>query len=156
MSENAPLNGALASPALPSMRVADPAALPFVTDAGERRGDMLYRRFGRSSEMISAIGLGGFHLGKKALSDAEAVRLVHEAVDRGITFIDNCWDYNEGRSELRVGVALSRGGYRDRVFLMSKMDGRTKAEAARQIDTSTDTDAHGPDRPCSAPRDPAL
>ena len=122
--------------ALPSSRVADPAALPFVTDVGERRGDMLYRRFGRTEEMVSAIGMGGFHLGKKALGDDEAVRLVHEAVDRGITFMDNCWDYNEGRSELRMGVALDQGGYRDRVFLMSKMDGRTKKEAADQIDTS--------------------
>ena len=127
---------ALASPALPATRVADPAALPFVTDAGERRGDMLYRRFGRTNEMISAIGMGGFHLGKNAVSDEEAVRLLHEGIDRGISFIDNCWDYNEGRSELRVGVGLDQGGYRDKVFLMSKMDGRTKKEAARQIDTS--------------------
>jgi aryl-alcohol dehydrogenase-like predicted oxidoreductase len=129
-------NTNLASPALPMMRPADPADLPFIADAGERRGEMLYRRFGRTQEMISAIGIGGFHLGKQAVSDAEAVRLVHEAVDRGITFIDNCWDYNEGRSEERVGAALSQGGYRDRVFLMSKMDGRSKAEAARQIDMS--------------------
>ncbi len=126
----------LASPALPITRIADPAALPALSDPGERRGDMLYRRFGRTDEMISAIGMGGFHLGKNAVSDGEAVRLVHEGIDRGISFIDNCWDYNEGRSELRVGVALDQGGYRDRVFLMSKMDGRTKQEAARQIDTS--------------------
>ena len=126
----------LLSPLLPVTRIDDPANLPFVTDGGERRGDMLYRRFGRTDETISAIGLGGFHLGKKSLTDAEATRLVHEGVDRGINFVDNCWDYNEGQSELRVGVALDAGGYRDRVFLMSKMDGRTKAEAARQIDTS--------------------
>ena len=126
----------LASPALPITRIADPAALPALSDPGERRGDMLYRRFGRTDEMISAIGMGGFHLGKNAVSDGEAVRLVHEGIDRGISFIDNCWDYNEGRSELRVGLALDQGGYRDRVFLMSKMDGRTKQEAARQIDTS--------------------
>ena len=117
-------------------RPADPADLPFVKDPGERRGDMLYRPFGRTGEMISAIGLGGFHVGKGALSDEEAVRLIHEAVDRGITFMDNCWDYNEGRSELRMGVALDQGGTRDKVFLMSKMDGRDKAEAALQIDTS--------------------
>ena len=121
---------------LPVSGVPDPAALPALVDPGQRRGEMLYRRFGRSDELISAIGLGGFHLGKNAVSDDEAVRLVHQAVDRGITFIDNCWDYNEGRSELRVGVALDQNGYRDRVFLMSKMDGRTKQEAARQIDTS--------------------
>ena len=130
--ETAPATGSR----LPVTRVADPADLPFVTDPGERRGDMLYRRFGGTDEMISAIGMGGFHLGKSALTDAEATRLLHEGVDRGINFIDNCWDYNEGRSELRVGLALDQGGYRDRVFLMSKMDGRTKQEAARQIDTS--------------------
>lgn len=126
----------LDSPRLPQTRIPDPSALPFVTDPGERRGDMLYRRFGRTSELVSAIGIGGFHLGKKALSDAESVRLLHQAVDRGITFIDNCWDYNEGRSELRVGAALSQAGYRDKVFLMTKVDGRSKTEAARQIDTS--------------------
>ena len=124
------------NPVLPVSRVADPADLPFVTDPGERRGDMLYRRFGRTDEMISAIGMGGFHLGKSVLSDDEALRLVHEGVDRGINFIDNCWDYNEGRSELRVGNALAQGGYRDKVYLMTKIDGRSKQEAARQIDTS--------------------
>ena len=129
-------DGGASRTALPSSLIVDPAGLPFVTDPGERRGDMLYRRFGRTEEMISAVGMGGFHLGKNAVSDAEAVRLVHEGVDRGITFMDNCWDYNEGRSELRMGVALDQGGYRDRVFLMSKMDGRTKQDAARQINTS--------------------
>ena len=121
---------------LPVMRVEDPADLPFVSDAGERRGDMLYRRFGRTDEMISAIGMGGFHLGKSAVTDAEAVRLVHEGVDRGITFLDNCWDYNEGRSELRMGAALSQGGYRDRVFLMTKIDGRTADAFTTQLGQS--------------------
>jgi aryl-alcohol dehydrogenase-like predicted oxidoreductase len=121
---------------LPVSRVADPANLPFVSDAGERRGEMLYRPFGRTGETISAIGMGGFHLGKSALTDAEATRLMHAAIDRGITFMDNCWDYNKGRSELRMGEALDQGGYRDRVFLMTKVDGRTKKEAADQIDTS--------------------
>ncbi len=135
-SSDNPGDTALMSPALPATRITDPAALPFVTDPGERRGEMLYRRFGRTDELISAIGMGGFHLGKSAVTDEEAVRLVHEGVDRGITFVDNCWDYNEGRSELRVGLALDQGGYRDKVFLMSKMDGRSKQEAAQQIDTS--------------------
>ncbi len=131
-----PPHAAAPRAALPASRVDNPADLPFATDPGERRGDMLQRRFGRTDETISAIGMGGFHLGKNAVSDAEAVRLVHEGVDRGITFMDNCWDYNEGRSELRMGVALDQGGYRDRVFLMSKMDGRTKKDAAKQIDAS--------------------
>ena len=133
MSHPAPL-----PPALPLglNRPADPADLPFVTQPGEMRGEMLYRKLGRTGETVSAIGLGGFHIGKGALTDDEAVKLVHQAVDRGITFLDNCWDYNEGRSELRMGVALDQGGYRDRAFLMSKMDGRSKEEAAKQIDTS--------------------
>ena len=79
---------ALASPGLPVTRVTDAANLPIVTDPGERHGDMLYRRFGRTDEMISAIGMGGFHLGKSAATDEEAIRLVHEGIDRGITFID--------------------------------------------------------------------
>ena len=127
---------AVNAPSLTGIAPQDPAALPLGTDPGERRGEMLYRPFGRHAERISAIGMGGFHLGKGALTDDEATRLIHEGVDRGITFMDNCWDYNEGRSELRMGVALSQGGYRDRVFLMSKMDGRTRKEAIDQIDTS--------------------
>ncbi|KAB0681407.1 aldo/keto reductase [Aureimonas leprariae] len=122
--------------ALPNMRVDDPADLPFVADPGEKRGEMLYRRFGRHDEKISAIGIGGFHLGKSTLTDAEATRLIHQAIERGITFMDNCWDYNKGRSELRMGEALEEGSRRDKVFLMSKMDGRTKQEAIDQIDTS--------------------
>jgi aryl-alcohol dehydrogenase-like predicted oxidoreductase len=114
----------------------DPADLLLITDPGERRGDMLYRPFGRTGETISAIGMGGFHLGKSAVSEAEAQRLIHEGVNRGITFMDNCWDYNNGRSELRMGVALKHAGYRRKVFLMTKIDGRTKAEAMRQIETS--------------------
>jgi aryl-alcohol dehydrogenase-like predicted oxidoreductase len=97
---------------------------------------MLYRRFGRHDERVSAIGMGGFHLGKKAVSDEEATRLIHQGIDRGITFMDNCWDYNGGRSEERMGAALAQAGYRHKVFLMTKMDGRTKAEAAKQIDAS--------------------
>ena len=121
---------------LPVTRVAEPANLLFASDPGEWRGEMLYRPFGRSGEKISAIGMGGFHLGKSAVTDAEATRLIHAAIDRGINFMDNCWDYNKGRSELRMGEALGQGGYRDRAFVMSKMDGRTKKEAADQIDTS--------------------
>jgi predicted aldo/keto reductase-like oxidoreductase len=127
---------AVSAPGLPGTRPQDPADLPFVSDPGEMRGEMLYRRFGRHAETISAIGMGGFHLGKNAVSDDEATRLIHAGIERGITFMDNCWDYNKGRSELRMGVALSQGGYRDKVFLMSKMDGRTKQEAMRQIDES--------------------
>lgn len=129
-------SAAVTAPGLPETRPKDPVDLPLITDPGERRGEMLYRPFGRHAEKISAIGMGGFHLGKNAVSDDEATRLIHAGVDRGITFMDNCWDYNHGRSELRMGAALAQGGYRNRVFLMSKMDGRTKEEAMRQIDES--------------------
>jgi aryl-alcohol dehydrogenase-like predicted oxidoreductase len=123
-------------PTTTTQNAQNPADLPLITDPGERNGDMLYRRFGRTQEKISAIGMGGFHLGKSALTDAEAARLIHQGIDRGITFMDNCWDYNNGRSELRMGAALAQAGYRKKTFLMTKIDGRTKQEAAKQIDTS--------------------
>jgi aryl-alcohol dehydrogenase-like predicted oxidoreductase len=95
---------------------------------------MLYRTLGNTQETVSAIGLGGFHIGKQK-DEQESLRIIRSAIDRGITFMDNCWDYNEGLSEVRMGNAL-RDGYRDRVFLMTKADGRTKALAAQQIDES--------------------
>lgn len=94
------------------------------------------RRLGRTEQHVSAIGLGGFHIGQSHLADAEAIALVHGAIDGGITFLDNSWDYNGGTSEMRMGRALSYGGYRDRAFLMTKIDGRTKRAAARQIEES--------------------
>ena len=80
------------------------------------------------------IGLGGFHIGKQK-DPEESVRIVRAAIDQGLTFMDNCWDYNQGQSEIRMGKAL-RDGYRQKVFLMTKIDGRTKESAARQIDES--------------------
>jgi aryl-alcohol dehydrogenase-like predicted oxidoreductase len=92
---------------------------------------MIYRTLGRTGEKISAIGVGGFHIGVP--SEAEGLRIIRTAIDEGITFMDNCWDYHNGESEIRMGKAL-RGGYRDKVFLMTKIDGRTKALAAKQVD----------------------
>lgn len=112
------------------------AALPKVVDPGELKGEMLYRKLGKTGETVSAIGLGGSHIGKPKLSDAEAIKLMHEVIDRGITFMDNCWDYNEGQSELRMGQALSEAGYRKKVFLMTKLDGRTKESAMGQLEDS--------------------
>jgi predicted aldo/keto reductase-like oxidoreductase len=96
--------------------------------------DMIYRRLGRTGERVSLIGLGGFHIGK-VNSDAMSQRIVRAAIDGGITFMDNCWDYHDGESERRMGKAL-KNGYRERVFLMTKIDGRTKASAAKQINES--------------------
>jgi aryl-alcohol dehydrogenase-like predicted oxidoreductase len=95
--------------------------------------EMPCRILGRTGERVSAIGLGGWHLGKEGVDEQLAVRIVRSAVDRGITFMDNSWDYNDGASELRMGKAL-RNGYRERVFLMTKIDGRSRAEATRQLD----------------------
>jgi aryl-alcohol dehydrogenase-like predicted oxidoreductase len=98
--------------------------------------EMQYRTLGRSGERVSAIGLGGWHIGFKGQTDAESIRIIHAAIDRGINFLDNSWDYNEGASEKRMGQALKAAGYRERAFLMTKIDGRSKSEAARQLDES--------------------
>jgi len=100
-----------------------------------RHPDMIYRALGTTGETVSAIGVGGFHLGMPEVDEALAIRIVREAIDHGVTFMDNCWDYNDGLSEVRMGKAL-RDGYRDRVFLMTKIDGRSRAEAAKQLDES--------------------
>ncbi len=97
-------------------------------------GEMLYRALGRTGERISAIGLGGFHIGKPSLTDDDSIRLIRTAIDRGITFMDDSLDYHEGQSEVRMGKAL-KDGHRQKVFLMTKIDGRTKETAARQIET---------------------
>jgi aryl-alcohol dehydrogenase-like predicted oxidoreductase len=96
---------------------------------------MIYRTLGNTGEQVSAIGVGGWHLGLEYVTAQLSQRIVRGAIDRGITFMDNCWDYNRGISERRMGKALS-DGYRDRVFLMTKIDGRTGKEAARQLDQS--------------------
>jgi predicted aldo/keto reductase-like oxidoreductase len=96
---------------------------------------MSYRTLGRTGEKVSAIGMGGFHIGKPDLQEQESIRLIRSAVDRGITFMDNSWDYNKGESEVRMGKAL-QDGYRQKVFLMTKLDGRTKQDAAKQLDES--------------------
>jgi len=99
------------------------------------RGEMQYRILGRTGERVSAIGLGGWHLGFKQLDEQLVTRIVRSAIDRGITFLDNSWDYNEGASEIRMGKALG-DGYRKKAFLMTKIDGRSKVEAVRQLDES--------------------
>src|ERR671939_521877 len=99
------------------------------------RAEMPYRVLGRTGERVSAIGLGGWHLGLKHVDEQLAIRIVRSAIDRGITFMDNSWDYNEGASEIRAGKAL-RDGYRNKVFLMTKIDGRSKREASRQLEES--------------------
>jgi aryl-alcohol dehydrogenase-like predicted oxidoreductase len=94
-----------------------------------------YRALGKTGERVSPIGLGGWHLGLPHVDEQLGFRIVRSAIDRGITFMDNSWDYNDGTSEIRMGRAL-RDGYRDKAFLMTKIDGRSKREATRQLDES--------------------
>ena len=105
-----------------------------VLAAQTRSGEMIYRTLGKTGERVSAIGLGGAHIGRP--SDVQdAIRIVRTAIDRGINFMDNCWDYADGKCEAWMGQAL-RDGYRKKVFLMTKFDGRTRAATAKQIDES--------------------
>ncbi len=93
------------------------------------------RKLGRADVEVSILGIGGFHIGLAQVSEEEAVRIVRSALDQGINFMDNCWDYNGGASEVRMGKALS-DGYRNKAFLMTKLDGRTGAAARQQLDQS--------------------
>src|SRR5215469_8208048 len=101
----------------------------------ETTSSIPYRTLGRTGERVSVVGIGGYHLGKPGLDARESIRIVRMALDEGVNFLDNCWDYNGGESEIRVGKAL-RDGYRQKAFLMTKIDGRTKQEAAKPIDGS--------------------
>jgi predicted aldo/keto reductase-like oxidoreductase len=104
------------------------------TQAQIKKGEMLYRTLGNTGEEVSVIGVGGYHIGKPQDEQA-GIRLIQTAIDSGINFMDNCWDYHDGGSEIRMGKAL-QNGYRDRAFLMTKIDGRTKKAATKQIDES--------------------
>ena len=97
-------------------------------------GKMPMRALGRTGVQVSLVGLGGYHIGQ-APDEQTATRIIRAAIDHGVNFMDNCWDYNDGRSHVWMGRAL-RDGYRRRVFLMTKIDGRTRKAAADQIDQS--------------------
>ncbi len=96
--------------------------------------EMPTRVLGKTGVRVSRIGLGGAHIGKQS-DEEESVRIIRSAIDRGVTFLDNAWDYNGGKSEDRMGKAL-RDGYRQKVFLMTKLDGRTKRAAVDQLEQS--------------------
>jgi predicted aldo/keto reductase-like oxidoreductase len=98
----------------------------------EIRVQMPYRPLGRTGEMVSLVGLGGYHIGIQK-DEQESIRLIRTAVDSGINFMDNSWDYNDGISEIRMGKAL-QDGYRQKVFLMTKIDGQDKKTAAGQLE----------------------
>jgi predicted aldo/keto reductase-like oxidoreductase len=105
------------------------------TGGNKEGGSMIYRTLGRTGERVSAIGMGGFHIGQPKLTEDDSIKLVRAAIDGGINFMDNSWDYNKGESEVRMGKAL-KDGYRQKAFLMTKLDGRTKEEATKQINES--------------------
>src|ERR1700756_535408 len=102
--------------------------------AAEAKNGIPHRPLGRTGEKVSLVGLGGYHLARQS-DTAESIRIIRTGLDEGINFLDNCWDYNGGESEVRMGKAL-RDGYRQKAFLMSKIDGRTKTAATSQINES--------------------
>jgi predicted aldo/keto reductase-like oxidoreductase len=102
--------------------------------ASQAKQEVPRRTLGRTGEKVSIVGLGGYHLGSQK-DEQESIRIMRTALDNGINFLDNCWDYNGGESEVRMGKAL-RDGYRLRAFLMTKIDGRTRKAAAEQIEES--------------------
>ena len=102
--------------------------------AADTKSEVPRRTLGRTGEKVSMVGLGGYHIGSQK-DEQESIRIIRTALDSGINFLDNCWDYNGGQSEVRMGKAL-RDGYRQRAFVMTKIDGRTKKAAAEQIEES--------------------
>ena len=106
--------------------------MPQPCQRDESRGQMPYRRLGRTGEMVSLVGLGGYHIGIQK-EEQESIHLIRTAVDSGINFLDNSWDYNDGISEIRMGKAL-QDGYRQKVFLMTKIDGQDKKTATGQLE----------------------
>ncbi len=102
--------------------------------AAETRNGIPYRTLGRTVEKVSVVGIGGSHIGVQA-EEQESIRIIRTALDSGINFLDNSWDYNGGQSEIRMGKAL-QDGYRQKAFLMTKLDGRTKESASSQLEES--------------------
>lgn len=129
------LRAALAATVLPAVGCGGGERGDEVPQGGDTPGETIpHRTFGRTGVSVSLLGLGGFHLAVPD-DELESIRIARAAIDGGITFMDNCWDYHDGESERRMGKAL-RDGYRDRVFLMTKVDGRTRESATRQLEDS--------------------
>ena len=106
---------------------------PELWAAGAENG-IPYRKLGRTGERVSLVGLGGYHIGMQS-DERNSIKIIRTALDSGINFLDNCWDYNGGNSEIRMGKAL-RDDYRKKAFLMTKIDGQTKKAAAAQLEES--------------------
>ena len=104
-------------------------------DAVDAASGMPYRTLGKTGARVSLVGLGGHHIGRSYVSQDDSTRIVRTGLDSGINFLDNCWDYNDGLSEVRMGIAL-KDGYRQKAFLMTKLDGRTAKAAQQQLEES--------------------
>ncbi len=119
-----------------ALGIAGAGAIPSLpkSEARAAAGEMTYRTLGRSGEKVSMLGLGGYHIGVPP-GEQESTRIIRAAIDSGINFLDNCWDYHDGESEVRMGKAL-RDGYRKRVFLMTKTDGQVKDAWNKQLEDS--------------------
>ncbi len=111
------------------------ALLALREEAIAATGDIPRRTLGRTGQSVACIGIGGYHIGAHSVSEQEGIRIVRTALDSGVNFLDNCWDYNDGVSEERMGKALA-DGYRQKAFLMTKIDGRTPAAARQQLEQS--------------------
>jgi uncharacterized protein len=117
------------------------AVAAFVMSLGQKTtfaspsGRIPYRVLGHTGEKVSLLGLGGYHIAQSFVSELMAIQIIRTALDSGVNFLDNCWDYHNGLSEERMGKAL-RDGYRDKAFLMTKVDGRTARSASQQLDQS--------------------
>src|SRR6202140_4511923 len=103
--------------------------------AADTKTGVPMRTLGHTGEKVSMVGIGGYHLARPGVEEDESIRIVRTGLDQGINFLDNCWDYNNGESEIRMGKAL-RDGYRQKAFLMTKIDGRNKTAAATQLNES--------------------
>ena len=145
----APLAAEQVFQSLDPLAAAESQAAQPANPAETVKDGMIYRPLGRTGEKVSVLGVGGAHIGRQR-EEQESIRIIRTAIDHGITFMDNCWDYNGGQSEIRMGKAL-RDGYREKVFLMTKIDGRTKQIGRRANRRVVAAAANRPHRPaCSS------
>jgi predicted aldo/keto reductase-like oxidoreductase len=111
------------------------STLPARAETIDPASGMRYRTLGRTGVKVSLVGLGGHHIGRNYVSQDESTKIIRTGLDSGVNFLDNCWDYNDGLSETRMGLAL-KDGYRQKAFLMTKLDGRTAQAALLQLEES--------------------
>ncbi|NUQ61662.1 MAG: aldo/keto reductase [Pirellulales bacterium] len=114
--------------------IMSPLAASVLATQEESSGGLPQRALGKTGQKVSILCLGGWHIG--SIPEQEAIRLMHQAIDEGINFFDNAWDYHQGGSEEVMGKALSDGGRRDKVFLMTKVCDRDYAGAKKQLEDS--------------------